>query len=152
MGFYVASTYRSNSQTYESVRTRCLERKSTYIAKISVQHLYVAMYDLQSHKFIVCRPNAAYKEEGRITAVHDFGIYLRDESMKPQERGASKRPLYSRKLHMRVRRPRTNWVTSFTILVFALGGMVVNHLARRTLPVILGLHACNAYALDIRIP
>lgn len=43
-------------------------------------------------------------------------------------------PLYSRKLHMRVRRARTSWVTSLTIFALALGGIVVNHFARRTLP------------------
>lgn len=35
---------------------------------------------------------------------------------------------------MRVRRARTSCVTSLTILAFALGGIVVNHFARRTLP------------------
>lgn len=32
---------------------------------------------------------------------------------------------------MRVRRARTAWVTSFTILALSLGDKVVNHLARR---------------------
>lgn len=40
-------------------------------------------------------------------------------------------PLYSRKLHMRVRRDSTSWVTSLMILAFSLGERVVNHLARR---------------------
>lgn len=40
-------------------------------------------------------------------------------------------PLYSRKLHIRVRRARTSWDTSLTILAFSLGERVVNHLARR---------------------
>lgn len=40
-------------------------------------------------------------------------------------------PLYSRKLHMRVRRDSTSWVTSLIILAFSLGERVVNHLARR---------------------
>jgi hypothetical protein len=43
-------------------------------------------------------------------------------------------PLYSSTLHMRVRRARTSWVTSLTILAFCLDGSVWNHLARRTLP------------------
>jgi hypothetical protein len=40
-------------------------------------------------------------------------------------------PLYSRKLHIRVRRARTSCVTSFTILALSFGESVVNHLARR---------------------
>lgn len=44
-------------------------------------------------------------------------------------------PLYSRKLHIRVRRARTSWVTSLTILALVLDGSVWNHFARRTLPV-----------------
>ena len=35
---------------------------------------------------------------------------------------------------MRVRRARTSWVTSLTILDFCFGGMLANHLASRTLP------------------
>src|ERR1700735_2424273 len=46
-----------------------------------------------------------------------------------------KSPLYSRKLHMRVRRARTSWVTSLTIFAFCLGGIVVNHFDKRTLPI-----------------
>lgn len=38
-------------------------------------------------------------------------------------------PLYSRKLHMRVLRARTNWVTSLIIFAFSFGESVVNHLA-----------------------
>lgn len=45
-------------------------------------------------------------------------------------------PLYSRKLHIRVRRASTSCVTSFTILAFVLLGSVWNHFARRTLPVL----------------
>lgn len=40
-------------------------------------------------------------------------------------------PLYSRKLHMRVRRARTSWETSLMILALSLGDKVVNHFARR---------------------
>jgi len=43
-------------------------------------------------------------------------------------------PLYSRKLHIRVRRARTSWVTSFTIFAFTFGAIVVNHFASRTFP------------------
>lgn len=40
-------------------------------------------------------------------------------------------PLYSRKLHMRVRRASTSCVTSRTILDFSFGLRVVNHFERR---------------------
>jgi hypothetical protein len=40
-------------------------------------------------------------------------------------------PLYSRKLHIRVRLARTSWETSLTILALSLGDNVVNHLAKR---------------------
>ena len=39
--------------------------------------------------------------------------------------------MYSRKLHMRVRRERTSAVTSLTILALSLGLRVENHFARR---------------------
>jgi hypothetical protein len=44
-------------------------------------------------------------------------------------------PLYSKKLHIRVRRASTSWETSLTILAFSLGDRVVNHFARRYEPV-----------------
>jgi hypothetical protein len=44
-------------------------------------------------------------------------------------------PLYSKKLHILVLLASTSCVTSLTIFAFALGGMVVNHFASRTLPV-----------------
>jgi hypothetical protein len=40
-------------------------------------------------------------------------------------------PLYSRKLHIRVRRDSTSAVTSLTILALSLGPSVVNHFASR---------------------
>jgi hypothetical protein len=36
---------------------------------------------------------------------------------------------------MRVRLARTSWVTSFTIFALVFGGIVVNHFAKRTLPI-----------------
>lgn len=47
------------------------------------------------------------------------------------EDGGDGRPLYSIKLHIRVRLLRTNCVTSLTILAFSFGERVVNHFARR---------------------
>jgi hypothetical protein len=46
-------------------------------------------------------------------------------------RARDRLPLYSRKLHMRVRRARTSWETSLMIFALSLGERVVNHLARR---------------------
>ena len=40
-------------------------------------------------------------------------------------------PLYSRKLHIRVRRARTSCETSLMILALSFGERVVNHLANR---------------------
>ena len=48
--------------------------------------------------------------------------------------GAIYAPLYSKKLHILVRRARTSWVTSFTIFDLTFGASVVNHFASRTLP------------------
>jgi hypothetical protein len=44
---------------------------------------------------------------------------------------ASFLPLYSRKLHIRVRLDNTSAVTSLTILALSLGLRVVNHFASR---------------------
>lgn len=44
---------------------------------------------------------------------------------------AGNKPLYSRKLHMRVLRARTSCVTSRTIFDFSFGERVVNHFDRR---------------------
>jgi hypothetical protein len=68
-----------------------------------------------------------------------FGFEARGEGKGGRVRGCSKGehplpcrlPLYSRKLHMRVRRASTSCVTSLTILALSLGDSVVNHLARR---------------------
>jgi hypothetical protein len=51
--------------------------------------------------------------------------------MDKELRKTESMPLYSRKLHIRVRRARTSCVTSLTILALSFGESVVNHLARR---------------------
>ena len=43
-------------------------------------------------------------------------------------------PLYSKKLHIRVRRASTSCVTSFTTFAFCLAGRVENHFANLTFP------------------
>jgi len=44
------------------------------IAKISIQYLNIAMYDLKSDQFIVMFINLTYKEKGCIAPVYDLGF------------------------------------------------------------------------------
>jgi hypothetical protein len=71
-------------------------------------------------------------------AYRRYTTFVSDKSGRRQQEsfffGNESGPLYSMTLHMRVRRARTSWVTSLTILAFCLGGIVTNHFARRTLP------------------
>jgi hypothetical protein len=69
------------------------------------------------------------------TKLYRYGSRIPVSDCKICSQAASHPPLYSRKLHILVRRARTNCVTSFTIFALALGGIVVNHFARRTLPI-----------------
>lgn len=64
----------------------------------------------------------------RYTILVSAGEMVRSRYHAPSK---SSSPLYSMKLHMRVRRARTNCDTSLTILALSLGDSVVNHLARR---------------------
>lgn len=48
-----------------------------------------------------------------------------------REGGGGDKPLYSRKLHIFVRRDRTSCITSFMVLDLSLELRVVNHFARR---------------------
>ena len=61
-------------------------------------------------------------------------------------------PLYSRKLHILVRRARTSCVTSFTILALVFGAMVENHFARRTLPDGQTVLFCFHWIIKVRKP
>lgn len=90
------------------------------------------MDDLEGDQLVVGGSAAGDEEEGGIATVDDFGVYsLLDRSLGTAGGMRGFMPLYSRKLHMRVRRDRTSWVTSLTTLAFSLGDSVVNHLARR---------------------
>lgn len=93
------------------------------------------MDDLQSHQLIIRGPDAADEEQRCISSVYNFRIYV--YSLVSQQINGfwiQLPPLYSRKLHILVRRASTSCVTSFTILTFVFGAIVVNHFASRTLP------------------
>lgn len=108
-----------------------------HVPVVLVHLLDVSMHDLEGDQLVVGGGAAGDEEEGGIATVDDLGICRRGpvRGLDPGGRGqggiCSGIPLYSRKLHMRVRRDRTSWVTSLMILAFSLGDRVVNHLARR---------------------
>lgn len=122
--------------------------EKTYVAKVPIQYLDIAMHDLERDELIIHLSDPADEEEGGVAAVDDLRVWfsqhqyqhrsfqslplqMETKGWKENPQGA---PLYSRKLHIRVRRASTSCVTSFTIFAFAFGGIVVNHFARRTLP------------------
>lgn len=92
------------------------------------------MDDLERDEFVVLLSDAAHEEEGSVASVDDFGVCAMSSPSQSSRilcrrpnTGASwpdkdrcelglNAPLYSRKLHMRVRRARTSCVTSLTIL------------------------------------
>lgn len=132
---YEELTNRARKPSNFVKRERRTTRHITHVPKISVQHLYVSVDDLQRHKLVVRLPDARYKEQRGIAPIHDLRVYAKVAIVnKFVTRSKGSRPLYSRKLHMRVRRARTSWMTSLMILAFCLGGIVTNHFARRTLP------------------
>jgi hypothetical protein len=105
----------------------------TYISKVSIQHLHIAVHNLECNQFIIRRADTTNEEQGRISSIYHLGVYGNVSDTLPPD--AIRVPLYSRKLHILVRLPSTSCVTSLTILPFALGAMVVNHFASLTLPV-----------------
>ena len=98
------------------------------------------MDNLQSYKLIIRGPNTADKEQRGISSVYNLRIYDISMFVSTTPRSIldsvfhTYTPLYSRKLHILVRRARTSCVTSFTILALVFGAMVENHFASRTLP------------------
>ena len=93
------------------------------------------MDNLQSYQLIIRRPDTADEEQRGISAVYNLSICVACSfAIKFGSSFHTYTPLYSRKLHILVRRARTSCVTSFTILAFVFGAMVENHFARRTLP------------------
>jgi hypothetical protein len=101
-----------------------------HVAVVLVHLLDVAMDDFERDQLIVGGVAAGDEEERGVSAVDNLGVC---EFVSLARRGPCRthRPLYSRKLHMRVRRARTSCETSLTILALALGASVVNHWARR---------------------
>lgn len=144
-------TYRSSSHTCHSVRLSngCGRRGMTYISKVSVQHLHIAVDNLERYQLVVGRANPANEEQRGVSPVNDLCVcetsrtapcvshpHVRHPSQSQEQCDRTQycSPLYSKKLHIRVRRAKTSWVTSFTVLALTFGAMVVNHLARRTFP------------------
>lgn len=105
---------RAQGQRCSSVRGRARERERG-----------APVDDLERDELVVLGADAAHEEQARVAAIHDLGVCGRCSLADERGRGGGARggaPLYSRKLHMRVRRARTSWVTSFTILAVELGG------------------------------
>lgn len=119
-----------------SAEAKTAEAKgATDVAKVAVEHLDVSVNDLERHELVVHGADARDEKERGVAPVHDLAICSPTEMVSRHEQLPERcGPLYSRKLHMRVLRARTSWVTSLTILFLALGAIVVNHFASRTLP------------------
>lgn len=79
---------RSSSHTCISDQPdACVKAQSspTHIAEISVQHLDVAMDDLERHQLVVSWRNAANEEQRRVAAVDDLRVC--EVSKQPMCRG-----------------------------------------------------------------
>jgi hypothetical protein len=100
------------------------------VAVVLVHLLDVAVDNLERDQLVVGRVAAGDEEERGIAAIYDLGVCI-FVSLATSHPCRAHRPLYSKKLHMRVRRARTSCETSLTILALSLGASVVNHLARR---------------------
>jgi hypothetical protein len=86
--------------------------------------------DFERDQLVILGGATGDEEQRGISAINDLGVC--NELASQQDVKSTKRsPLYSRKLHIRVRLARTSWETSLTILALSLGDNVVNHLARR---------------------
>ena len=127
-----------------------------HVAVVLVHLLYIAVDDFERDQLVIVRRAAGDEEEGCVAAIDDLCVCARmGGEGEPVSRGTREReimredqeldrdggalkppaPLYSRKLHMRVRRESTSCDTSLTILAFSLGESVENHFARRCLGV-----------------
>ena len=51
----------------------------THISKVSVQHLYVTVDDLERDELVVALRDARDEEERRVPAVHDLGVLVLEE-------------------------------------------------------------------------
>ena len=100
------------------------------VAVVLVHLLDVTMDNFECDQLIVCGVAASDEEERGISAIHNLCV-CEIVSLAKGHPCWIHPPLYSKKLHMRVRRARTSCETSLTILALSLGARVVNHLARR---------------------
>jgi hypothetical protein len=101
-----------------------------HVAVVFVHLLDVAVDNFERDQLVVRGVAAGDEEERSIAAIYNLGVCGSVSRAKCCLR-RSHEPLYSKKLHMRVRRARTSCETSLTILALSLGASVVNHLARR---------------------
>lgn len=118
------------------------------VAVVLIHLLDVAVDDLERDELVICRIDPGDEEERCIAAINYFGVWLVGSKFLVSENPQIKtqmtrhpagerrelKPLYSRKLHIRVLRARTSAVMSLTILAFSFGDSVVNHFARRYNP------------------
>ena len=105
-----------------------------HVAVVLVHLLDKAMHNLQRDQLVVRRVDACDEVERGVAAIHDLGVCGSQRLGRHAHRHSemeNEAPLYSMKLHMRVRRASTSCETSFTILALSFGDSVVNHLARR---------------------
>jgi hypothetical protein len=117
--------------TMESVRFCHLGLRNSYLAHIPVVlvHLLdIPVNDLQGYKLIICRRTSGDEEERGITTVDYLRIWQRSVSRRDCK-SRPNQPLYSRKLHILVRRASTSCDTSLMIFAFSFGDSVVNHFA-----------------------
>jgi hypothetical protein len=99
-----------------------------HIAVVFVHLLDISVNDLESYKFVIRRGTSGNEEKGSITAVDYLRVCKICFSQRPCKR-RSIQPLYSRKLHILVRRASTSCETSLMIFAFSFGDSVVNHFA-----------------------
>jgi hypothetical protein len=117
--------------------------KLTDVAIVFIHLFNVTVDDLEGDQLVVGGVAASDEKQGGIASIDNLAVYwgraVRTGStseQKMQRNGHCKdkesehyAPLYSRKLHIRVRLDRTSCVTSLTIFAFSLGERVVNHFA-----------------------
>lgn len=86
------------------------------------------MDDFKGDEFVIGRIASSNEEQRGVTAV-DYLRVCKTIQQSVLTSGEAGLPLYSRKLHILVRRASTSWETSLMILAFSLGESVVNHFA-----------------------
>lgn len=100
-----------------------------HVAVVLVHLLNVSVDDFQSDELIVLRGTSSNEEERGITPVDYFRICRSVLAAGREMRATPCPPLYSKKLHILVRRASTSCETSLMIFPFSFGESVVNHFA-----------------------